>query len=133
MVVLTMLLIGGATVYYIYKSNISNISLEVNQRLKSMLIAIRDELSARSLEGNEISDEMNYTFSKLANTLSIDFNIYTRGGLLVYSTQPKIYDQGLKARTMSRRAMTNLIDGNKSLYLQIEEIGHSNIFQHMSR
>ncbi len=122
-VIVTMVLIGGATVYYIYKSNLSNVSLEVNDRLKSMLIAIRDELSTRSLEGDDISDEMNYTFSKLANTLSIDFNIYTRSGVLVYSTQPKIYDQALKARTMSRRAMSNLINGNKSLHIQFEEIG----------
>ncbi len=122
-VVLTMLLIGGATVYYIYTSNASNVNLEVNQRLKSMLIAIRDELSNRSLEGENMSDEMNYTFSKLAGVLNIDFNIYTRQGKLVYSTQPKIYDQGLKARTMSRRAMTQMITENKSLHIQFERIG----------
>jgi len=122
-VVVTMVLIGGATVYYIYKSNLSNVNIEVNERLKSMLIAIRDELSNRTLEGEDISDEMNYTFSKLANTLSIDFNIYTRDGMLVYSTQPKIYDQSLKARTMSRRAMDNLVRGNKSLHIQFEQIG----------
>jgi len=34
----------------------------VNERLKSMLIAIRDELSNRSLEGDDISDEMNIHF-----------------------------------------------------------------------
>lgn len=122
-VVITMLLIGGATVYYIYKSNTGNVNLEVNERLKSMLIAIRDELSNRTLEVDNISDEMNYTFSKLANTLAIDFNIYTRNGILIYSTQPKIYDQYLKARTMSRKAMTGLITENKSLHIQYEKIG----------
>ena len=122
-VIVTMILIGGATVYYIYRSNTSNVTLEVNDRLKSMLIAINDELSNRSLEVDDISDEMNYTFSKLANTLDIDFNIYTSKGMLLYSTQPKIYDQALKAKTMSRRAMNNLIQGKKSLYIQYEEIG----------
>ncbi len=123
-VIVTMVLIGGATVYYIYRTNVSNVSLEVNERFKSMLIAIRDELSNRSLEGNTISDEMNYTFSRLASILGNDFNIYTSSGILVYSTQPKIYDQALKARTMSRRAMNNLIGGNKTVHIQYERIGN---------
>ncbi len=123
-VIVTMVLIGGATVYYIYRTNVSNVNLEVNERFKLMLIAIRDELSNRSLEGNTISDEMNYTFSRLASILGNDFNIYTSNGILVYSTQPKIYDQALKARTMSRRAMNNLIEGNKALHIQYERIGN---------
>jgi len=122
-VVVTMLLIGGATVYYIFRNYVSNLEVNVNERLKSMLIAIQDELSTRSLDDEDISDEMNYTFSKLAATLAIDFNIYTSKGFLVYSTQPKIYDQSLIARTMNREALYNLVSNNKSLHVQYEEIG----------
>ncbi len=122
-VVVTMLLIGGATVYYIYKNYVTNLGLNVNDKLKSMLIAIQDELSTRSLIESEITDEMNYTFSKLAGTLSIDFNIYSGNGMLIYSTQPKIYEQGLVARTMNMNALYNLSELNKSFYIQVEEIG----------
>ena len=64
-VVTTMLLIGGATVYYIFNNYVTNLSYSVNERLKSMLIAIQDELSKRAIENNEITDELNYSFSKL--------------------------------------------------------------------
>lgn len=122
-VVVTMLLIGGATVYYIFQNYVTNLNTTVNDRLKSMLIAIQDELSKRSIEDYEISDEMNYTFSKLAATLDIDFNIYTSAGNLVYSTQPKIFDQAIVARIMNRTALDNLVINNKSLFVQFEEIG----------
>ena len=122
-VVTTMLLIGGATVYYIFNNYVTNLSYSVNERLKSMLIAIQDELSKRSLEETGLSDEMNYTFSKLASTLDIDFNIYSKSGMLIYSTQPKIYDQGLVTRLMSRNALHPLAHDNKSLHIQFEEIG----------
>jgi len=122
-VVVTMLLIGGATVYYIFQNYVTNLNTTVNDRLKSMLIAIQDELSKRSIDDNEISDEMNYTFSKLAVTLNIDFNIYSGNGRLVYSTQPKIFDQAIIARTMNRTALDNLLLNNKSLFVQFEEIG----------
>ncbi|MBL0340275.1 MAG: HAMP domain-containing histidine kinase [Bacteroidetes bacterium] len=122
-VVTTMLLIGGATVYYIFRNYVTNLNSTVNDRLKSMLISIQDELSKRSLDENEISDEMNYTFSKLANTLAIDFNIFTSRGRLVYSTQPKIYDQAIVAQTMNRLAIDNLSMKDKSLFVQFEEIG----------
>ncbi|MBL7913942.1 MAG: HAMP domain-containing histidine kinase [Bacteroidia bacterium] len=122
-VVTTMLLIGGATVYYIFNNYVTNLSYSVNERLKSMLIAIQDELSKRAIENNEITDELNYSFSKLAGTLSIDFNIYTPEGRLVYSTQPKIYDQGIISRRMNREALNHLAVDDKSLHIQFEEIG----------
>ncbi len=123
-VVTTMLLIGGATVYYIFRNYVSNLNTTVNDRLKSMLIAIQDELSKRSLVNDEISDEMNYTFSKLAGTLAIDFNIFSSDGKMVYSTQPKIFDQAIMAPVMNRKAIDNLALDNKSLFVQFEEIGN---------
>lgn len=123
MVVITMLLIGSATVYYIFTNHQSNIGLTLNDRMRSMLIAIRDELSARSLTINEASDEMNYTFSKLSGTLDTDFSIFSPQGRLIYTTQPKIYDQGLIARTMNRNALNALVRDDKSLHIQYEEIG----------
>jgi two-component system, NtrC family, nitrogen regulation sensor histidine kinase NtrY len=122
-VVSTMLLIGGATVYYFFRNYVTNLGLNVNDRLRSMLIAIQDELTIRAFDESEISDELNYTFSKLATTLSIDFNIYSARGMLVYSTQPKIFDQGLMARTMNREALHQIATNNKSLFTQFEEIG----------
>jgi two-component system, NtrC family, nitrogen regulation sensor histidine kinase NtrY len=59
----------------------------------------------------------------LANTLSIDFNIYSKRGMLVYSTQPKIYELGIIGRTMNREALNGLAINNKSLHIQLEDIG----------
>lgn len=122
-VISTMLMIGGATVFYIFRNHSSNINNSANERMRSMLLAIRDELSARSLQSIDISDEMNYTFSRIAGILNTDFSIFSRQGQLIYSTQPKIYDQQLIARNMDRGALNALAGEGKSLHIQYEEIG----------
>jgi signal transduction histidine kinase len=122
-VIATMLMIGGATVFYIFRNHSGNINANANERMRSMLLAIRDELSARSLDAMDISDEMNYTFSRIAGILNTDFSIFSQQGQLLYSTQPKIYDQQLMARTMNRSAMNALSGEGQSLYIQYEEIG----------
>jgi signal transduction histidine kinase len=122
-VITTMLLVGGATVYYIYRTNYNNMSVDVNDRLKTMLVSIRDQLDDRTLSETDLTDEMNYTFSRLAATLGIDFNIYSGRGMLVYSTQPKIFDQYLRSAAMNRVAMDAMLTENKSLHIQYEEVG----------
>ena len=122
-VIATMLMIGGATVFYIFRNHTGNINANANERMRSMLMAIRDELTARSLASVDINDEMNYTFSRIAGILNTDFSIFSRKGQLIYSTQPKIYEQQLIAKTMNRRALYALSGEGKSLHIQYEEIG----------
>lgn len=122
-VIATMALTVTATVWYFNNNHQQNINNTINERMRLMMIAISNELSARSLNTIGITDELNYTFSKLSETLNTDFNIYSNDGRLIYTTRPKIYDQNLIAKTLHPRALYALTKGNESLHIRYEKIG----------
>lgn len=122
-VIATMALTVTATVWYFNNNHQQNISNTINERMRLMMIAISNELSDRSLNTIGITDELNYTFSKLSETLNTDFNIYSNDGRLIYTTRPKIYDQNLIAKTIEPQALYALTKGNESLHIRYEQIG----------
>ena len=60
---------------------------------------------------------------KLTKTIHTDFSIYNPKGYLVYSTQPRIFDQELISPLMNKTAFLNLKNLKLSGYYQKENIG----------
>lgn len=122
-VVTAMFLIGASTVYYIIINYSNNQVLQLTERLNSMIGAVSKDISEERILGNEISDELENKFSNLYSILKVDFNIYNTAGYLVYSSQPKLYEQGIIAKTMNRVVYQEIIKGQHSNYTSFEQIG----------
>ena len=123
LIVLTgMMLVGGATVYFIYANYESDLNDEVTEKLKSVRVAISDLIGTRT-QDQEIGEELGYSLSGVASTLSSNFNIYSTAGRLIYSTQPKIYEQGIAAPLMDRRALDELQAHGRSYHSRLERTG----------
>lgn len=122
-VITAMLLIGASTVYYI-RNNYSNTQeVKVRERLNSMLINVSKDLINYNELQNTISDELASKFSNLYSSVSIDFNLYNKEGHLLYSTQPKIYEQNIIATTMNRFVFNQFNSSYRSNYIYYEHIG----------
>ncbi|MEO5569296.1 MAG: ATP-binding protein [Bacteroidia bacterium] len=122
-VVTAMFLIGASTVYYIIVNYSNNQSLQLKERLNSMIGAVSKDISDEKSLGNEISDELENKFSHLYSILKVDFNIYNTSGYLIYSSQPKLYEQDIVAKTMNRQVYSEIVSGQHSNYTNYEQIG----------
>ncbi|HEX5002120.1 MAG TPA: HAMP domain-containing sensor histidine kinase [Bacteroidia bacterium] len=123
LIVLTgMLLIGGATVYFIYNNYVNKLNDAVTEKLKSVRSSITELPGVRNGD-KSISEEMGYALSGIGATLSANFNIYSTDGKLLFSTQSKLYDQGIIAPLMERQAMDELNVSGRSFHSRLEKAG----------
>jgi two-component system nitrogen regulation sensor histidine kinase NtrY len=125
-VMATILLTGGGTIYYIIGNYATNQNQKVSERLSSLLVLVENELERYPLSVGTLSEEVAYNFSRLSSDLGVDFNIYGTDGMLVYSTQPKIFDQDIIARTMNSFAYKELHVKQRTQFVQYEQMGSLN-------
>jgi nitrogen fixation/metabolism regulation signal transduction histidine kinase len=78
------------------------------------------EKNVLSLSGKELLPKL----PKLYNTSNSDYNIYDLEGNLIYSTQPKIYEEGIISSRMNENALYKLSTKLKTQYIQNENIGY---------
>ncbi len=122
-VVATLVLIGVSTVTYIFDNYAQAQNTHIKEKINNVLVLVQNELGGRNNLGQQLSDDLGYSFSQLSNTLSIDFNIYSTSGTLLYSSQSKIYEQELIAPLINREAFQRLTTNQKALFIQTENIG----------
>ena len=121
-VIVALVMVGGSTITYI----INNYSLEQNkkirEKLNSTLVLVQNEISDRGQSVNDPGDELIYAFNRLAKILSLDFNIYSTSGALIFTTQPMFYEQDLIAPLMNQKAFLQFGQNQSGVYLQNENI-----------
>ena len=123
-VVLTMLITGGATVWYIFNTYRADGGPETESRIRILLGALQDEIGGR-YTGVPLSggDEMNSSLAGLTKALGADFNLYDPSGRLLYSSQPKLYDQQIVAPLINPDALDKLRSQSASFVSLRERIG----------
>ena len=122
-VVVAILLIGGGSIFYIIRGYTEEQKLRIKERLSSLLVAVENEMEEHPLQQGVISDESAFAFSKISNTLGTDFNLYSKSGRLVFSTQSKIFDQEIISNLMNRQAFDHLVNYQSTSFIHDEEIG----------
>ena len=122
-VVGSMVLIGFFTLTSIVKNYEQAQSQRIKEKLENVIVLVQNELNSRNFDQGVLGDDLSYSFTQLSSTLNIDFNIYSSEGLLLFSSQPKIYDQALIGRLINREAFNKLILSQKAMYIQSENIG----------
>ncbi len=127
-VITAMLLIGASTVYYIMNNYSNTQSIKVRERLNTMLISVSKDLDGYNSLQATISDELVNKFSNLNSSMSVDFNVYNKSGQLLYSTQPKIFEQDIIGTTMNRNVFNEFTGMYRSNYIYFEKIGKLGFF-----
>ncbi|MBL7924749.1 MAG: HAMP domain-containing histidine kinase [Bacteroidia bacterium] len=122
-VVGTLVLIGAATVTYIVDNYEQAQTKRIREKLNNIRVLVENEMGNRNDLGRQLSDDLQYLFSRLAGTLKTDFNFYNPEGKLYFSSQQSIYEQGILGPLMNRDALTSLTTNQKAFYIQSENIG----------
>jgi nitrogen fixation/metabolism regulation signal transduction histidine kinase len=119
---LTLIISGATTIIYIINNNIESEELESQETIKDLNNYLEntfeDATSIEKLNAQEVSE-----LNKLNKTIHTDFSIYNPKGYLVYSTQPRIFDQELISPLMNKTAYLNLKTLKLSGFNQTENIG----------
>jgi signal transduction histidine kinase len=121
-VICTLIISGVTTIIYIISNNSESEQLKSQQTIKDLNNYLEntfeDATSIERLTTQEASE-----LNKLNKTIHTDFSIYNPKGYLVYSTQPRIFDQELISPLMNKTAFLNLKNLKLSGYYQTENIG----------
>ena len=121
-VICTLIISGVTTIIYIINSNGESEQVKSQQTIKDLNNYLENTFEdASSIE--RISNQEVSELNKLNKTIHTDFSIYNPKGYLVYSTQPRIFDQELISPLMNKTAFFNLKNLKLSGFYQTENIG----------
>ncbi|MBK5285571.1 MAG: GHKL domain-containing protein [Bacteroidia bacterium] len=125
-VLVSFVLTGWGTIQYITGKYDSEQDAGISKQINDILHAMENELPAERMLGNILSDEKTFLLTRLASNLASDFNLYDLNGKLIFSSQPKLYQQGIISDRMNPEALNELSVHGKTQFVQAESIGKLN-------
>jgi len=124
--IVSFVIIGASTLYYITnlydKKNLDNLG----EKAHSVLIEVEDKLGSVSRVTPDMKEDIADLLTRFSNVFFTDINLYTPGGLLVASSRPQVFDEGMISRKMDSKAFNELSSNKKTLYIHEENIGKLN-------
>ncbi len=121
-VIVALGMVGGATIAYIINNYTQEQNNRIRDKMNDTVVLIENELNDRGELQSNPSDELIYTLNRLATILSIDFNIYNLNGLMLFTSQPKFYEQDLIAPLINNEAYRQVTQKLKGVYIHNENI-----------
>jgi two-component system nitrogen regulation sensor histidine kinase NtrY len=123
LVALSLLIIGSGTIYYIIKKYNNQQYQQISDHITSLLVGIENEMNGERNKNASMNVDSLGGLPALYNNSNSDYNIYDLTGNLLYSTQPKIYKEGIISPKMNSDAFLNLNTKPRTEYIQNERIG----------
>jgi signal transduction histidine kinase len=123
LVAASFILTGWATIRFIAGKYENELNENISAKISNVLSAMNAEIPGPYLLENILSDEKTSLLLRLSSTLSADFNIYTLNGRLIFSSQPKLYQQGIISDRMNPEALFELSVRGKTKFTHSESIG----------
>jgi two-component system, NtrC family, nitrogen regulation sensor histidine kinase NtrY len=124
LVLLSFVLISAGTIYYITHKYEQDLDKNILSRLYSLWFSLKNDNLAIENNLSEINkDQWQGNLNNLANIMNLDFNLYDEGGKLFYTSQPKIYEQGITSTRMNPEALFEMKQNERTQYVHPENIG----------
>ena len=121
-VIFTLIISGITTIIYIITNNNESEVVKSQQTIKDLTSYLENTFENTS-SIDQLTVQEKSELYKLNKTIHTDFSIYNLKGYLVFSTQPRIFDQALIGPMMNKTAYFNLKNLKLSGFYQTENIG----------
>ena len=126
--VISLLIVGGGTVFYILKLYQDKHNENLNEKIQSL----NNELAHKLLYESELTSEwqaydntsLNDLLMKFADVLYIDVHLFNQKGELLATSRPELFKIGLQSRQMNFDAYNQLILQERQKFLHQEKIGN---------
>ncbi len=124
-VLVSLATIGGGTIYYIYNKYNTRQFEQISERITFLSNAVEKVLEDhQKINVKDIDDNIHRRLTDVANT--IDFNLFGLQGELLFSSQPKIIDQGIISNKINPAAFYQLTTLQPIQFIHSENIGNLN-------
>jgi two-component system, NtrC family, nitrogen regulation sensor histidine kinase NtrY len=121
--VLTMLAIGVVQVINIIQINSKKNVDHLREKAYSVVVEVQHKYGAgldmQDFEKNGLEDFL----VKLSNVFFTDINVYSNKGLMISSSRPQIFEEGLLSDRMNAEAYSSLVVEKNSIFIHHESIG----------
>jgi len=125
-VLLSLLVVAGGTIYYNVRSYISKHQNDLNEKMKSVAEEINMRLSDVDNFTPEVRTWLWNELNDLSNVFRTDINIYGIDGEMIASSRPEIVNRGMISSRMNAKAFYELTENYQINYIQPEKIGKLN-------
>ncbi|HLG33346.1 MAG TPA: ATP-binding protein [Bacteroidia bacterium] len=126
LVVVSFILTGWGTICFITGKYDVELDEGISSKISEVLHAMENELPEQNMLSNIMSDEKTSLLLRLSSNLLADFNLYDLNGRLIFSSQPKLYQQGIISDRMNPLALHEISVIGKTKFVHAENIGRLN-------
>ncbi len=120
-VVLSFILVGAGTVIYIDKKYQDDENKSISDQVNALWFMISE--NATSLLSGQNYTELDGALDRIVSNTNIDFNLFDSRGELLYSSQPKIYDQNIVSQRMNPEALFEIKRNQLTQFINPESVG----------
>ncbi|WP_423146415.1 ATP-binding protein [Rubrolithibacter danxiaensis] len=117
-IITTLFIVGGITYFSILNQYRKEQEANVFERINSITEGFENKMFY-----NGTLSFNNQSLSTFADINAVDLNLYNLNGKMIFTTQPKIYEYGLKSSRMNSLAYVYLSKYQRSEYIKREQIG----------
>lgn len=114
---------GTGTVFYILQKYENDQRRSISEQLNGVWILLGDRLGfgapLSELEPRWLTQEL----GQITSSTNIDFNLFDEKGRLFYSSQPRLFEQGIVSERMEPEAYFELSEFGKTQFIHREKIG----------
>jgi two-component system nitrogen regulation sensor histidine kinase NtrY len=125
-VLVSFTLIGWTTINYVSGRYDKDIDQRISEKITAIHHAMETELPQQHMLADILSDEKTLLLARIASNLSADFNLYDLDGRLIFSSQPRLYQQGIIADRMNPDAFAAMALKGRTQFVHPENIGGLN-------
>ena len=121
--IISFLIIGALIILYINQLNARKNIENLNERTHSILVELQHKFGSLEIFDDQNTDGLNELMTKLSNVFFSDINLYDPQGLLIATSRPEIFEEGLISKMMNQLAFKQLRYAHSSFYILDEQIG----------
>jgi len=121
-----LLLFLAGTTYYIKRQYEEKNARAIEEKLRSVSLELYQKAGSRVQLDEEAKAFLTSSLIKFSNVFYTDINLYDAQGGLYASSRPELYQQDLKSSRMNPIAYSQLVEEDKSKWVQAESIGELN-------
>lgn len=121
-VLTSLLIIGGGTIFYIISQYRSNHRKDLIDRINSVSIELESSVNKTRNSEQRSLEIMDFELIRISDVFKTDINIYDPFGYLMATSRPEIFEKGLVLPVMNKDAYKNMIVFNYPIFLNDEHI-----------
>jgi signal transduction histidine kinase len=125
---ISLLITGALVVYNIISLNTAKNQENLNERTHSLLVELQHKMGNNTDFSDLEIEELEGMMTEFSNVFFVDVNLYNPQGIMITTSRPEIFEDGLSSTLMNREAFSQLNYFHDSYYFHKEKLGKNGYY-----